>query len=253
MEKVLYEVNNCFAWITLNRPEVHNAVDYDVMSLINQYLDMAETDEDVKVLFITGAGNKAFCSGGDLQKFHNLHTKEEAHGMLSEMGKVLYRIATFPKPTVALMNGIAVGGGCELVTSCDYRIAVEGKKFGFIQGTLGITTGWGGSAILLERLKREDAMLLLYSGDVLTVETGYEIGFINALIQRDLPIKDQAETWSERISSLSLPVIKAYKSYDIERLKLSQLKERMEKEVEQCAVLWESDEHHVAVRKFLSM
>jgi enoyl-CoA hydratase len=251
MSKVLFHKNEHAGWITINRAEVHNAIDYDVMEALYSMLTLAEQDDEIKVVVITGAGAKAFCSGGDLQKFHSLYTKAEAKQMLSKMGEILYKIATFPKITVALLNGTAVGGGCELATSCDFRIAVKNKKFGFIQGTLGITTGWGGSTLLLERVEAPVAMKLLATGNIFTTNQGEELGFISQLLSEDKK-DEEATLWLKQYTSLSLPVIKAYKSYYVSKLNSHHLKERLHKEIDQCATLWESEEHHEAVQKFLN-
>ncbi|WP_261179315.1 enoyl-CoA hydratase/isomerase family protein [Anaerobacillus sp. CMMVII] len=105
----------------------------------------------MKIVVLTGAGTDAFCSGGDLSIFHHIHTKGEAKEMLLKMAKVLHKLFFFSKPTVAYLNGTTVGGGCEIATACDFRIAEKKLKIGFIQGRLGITTGWGGSTYLMER------------------------------------------------------------------------------------------------------
>src|SRR4051812_19543202 len=98
---------------TIKREEKRNAVNYAVMDGLKAAVERAKKD-DVRVLAITGEGEQAFCSGGDLSIFHALHTEREAYNMLAKMGDVLYKLATLPKPTVALLNGPAVGGGCEI-------------------------------------------------------------------------------------------------------------------------------------------
>src|SRR5690606_14490185 len=97
-----------------NRPEKWNAIDYDVMDGLAQVIKEVEANDDDRVFVITGAGQKAFCSGGDLSVFQHLKTEKEAHQMLSRMGMILHSLATLSKPTVALLNGLAIGGGCEL-------------------------------------------------------------------------------------------------------------------------------------------
>jgi enoyl-CoA hydratase len=251
MEKVTYRKVEHISWITLNRPEVHNAIDYEVMEQLLAHLSKAENDNAIKAVVITGAGERTFCSGGDLQKFHALHTKEEALVMLSKMGKVLYRIATFPKITVALLNGTAVGGGCELATACDYRLAFPGNKFGFIQGTLGITTGWGGATLLMERIHSREALPLLLSCERRSTEDGEKIGFISKLLRREIDIEEQVKDWLKPLTTPSLPVLKAYKSYYINQLNGAKIMDRMNSEIDQCATLWQEQEHHDAVNSFL--
>ena len=142
----------------------------------------AAHDDEVKLLVLTGAGSEAFCSGGDLREFQDLHTEEEAFAMLSKMGEILYKLAVFPKPTIALINGSAFGGGCEIATACDFRLAKSGIKLGFVQGTLGITTGWGGASLLLEKNTRAKSVKLLLDAKIHKAEEAKEFGFVDEIV-----------------------------------------------------------------------
>ena len=124
---------------TINREEKRNAINYAVMDGLKEVITYIKNHDDVRFLVVTGAGEKSFCSGGDLSEFHSLETEEEAFGMLNKMGQILYDLATLPVPTIALINGTAVGGGCEIATACDFRLIASHAKAGFIQGSLAIT------------------------------------------------------------------------------------------------------------------
>ncbi|NSL50765.1 enoyl-CoA hydratase/isomerase family protein [Calidifontibacillus erzurumensis] len=251
MGKVLVERDEKgIVWLTINRMEKRNAIDYEVMDIFKATIDEVAANKDDKVLVITGAGNRAFCSGGDLSVFHNLHTKDEAYAMLSKMGEILYSLMTLPKPTVALLNGTAIGGGCEVATACDFRLANENVKFGFVQGKLGITTGWGGASMLFEKLPYDKAMTLLMTAKQYSAREGYELGFIHKLFDEN-EIREQCEAYLAPYLSQSTGVLEAYKNAAIRKWKEVNLRERMFLEIEQCAVLWESDEHHEAVKAFL--
>lgn len=248
-QPVLWEKKNGVGWITLNRPSVRNAINYDVMKYLSTLLNTAKKDEEVKVLIITGAGSKAFCSGGDLSAFHSLKTEEQAYGMLSKMGNVLHELFFFPKPTVALLNGSAVGGGCEIASACDIRLARAEAKVGFIQGRLGITTGWGGGTYLLERINLTRAMDLLYSSTPVTAKQGMDYGFIQYVIKGN-SLKE-TERYVSRFTSQSLGVIESYKALQLERFDVGKIKKSVQNEIERCAKLWASDEHHKRVEAFL--
>jgi enoyl-CoA hydratase/carnithine racemase len=248
-QPVLWHKDNQIGWITINRPQVRNAINYEVMRGFNELLQKAKKDNDVKVIVITGAGTKAFCSGGDLGAFHSLKTEQEAHGMLSKMGKVLEEIFFFPKPTVALLNGFAVGGGCEISAACDIRLARAEAKVGFIQGRLGITTGWGGGSYLLERVRQDHAMDLLYSSSPITAKQAMDRGFIQYVIKGN-SLKE-TERYLSRYTSQPLGVITSYKALQLERYDKQKIRLNVQNEISRCAKLWASDDHHKRVDEFL--
>ncbi|MDF2856513.1 MAG: enoyl-CoA hydratase [Neobacillus sp.] len=233
---------------TITRSDKRNAVNYEVMSGLTKAIDRAK-DSDIKALVITGEGDQAFCSGGDLSVFHALKTKEEAYSMLSKMAGILYSLLTLPKPTVALINGTAIGGGCELLSACDFRLAKEGIKAGFVQGKQAITTGWGGGTIVTEKLPYLHSMKLLMEAEIQTAEFLYEIGFIDEIYQDDSLIA--CERYLGKLLSVDLSVIESYKLMLIRKWEEGKLSERIEKEVRTCSVLWESEAHHEHVRKFI--
>lgn len=251
MKTIRWERQGGISWVTLNRPQVRNAVNFEMMDELNAALSEIEKTED-KLLVITGAGGQAFCSGGDLSSFHSLHTEEEALSMLSKMGQVLKRLFLFKKPTVALLNGAAVGGGCEIAAACDLRIAKKNIKFGFVQGKLGITTGWGGGTMLFERVPSSVAIDYLCSSQLITGEKGYEDGFIHLLLDEEGDLKEACEKALEPFISKSLGVLEAYKQMWLRRLDTDKILRNIDDEIRTCAKLWESDEHHEAVRNFLN-
>lgn len=238
------KLENGLMKVILNRPEKRNAVNYTVMDRLEKALAEARADNMVKALEITGAGAAAFCSGGDLSEFHALKTEEEAYAMLSRMGAILYSIAMFPKPTAAFLNGSAAGGGCEIAAACDFRIARPGVKLGFIQGTLGITTGWGGASLLYEKLPASSASELLLSARFYEAEAAEELGFINR-------IAETPDDFLAPVLEKDLDVLLAYKRVLNAKQEASGLRERMEQEMRQCAVLWAKDAHLQAVSAFL--
>lgn len=249
LNTIIWKRRNSISWVILNRPQVRNAVNFEMMDELHDVLDEIEKTND-KLLIITGNGDKAFCSGGDLSSFHSLHTEEEAFSMLSKMGNVLKKLFLFKKPTIALLNGVAVGGGCELATACDIRIAKKNIKFGFVQGKLGITTGWGGGTMLFERVPSSVALDYLLSSQIHTSEKGFEDGFIQFLLEEG-DLKEECENVLAPYLNQSVDVLTAYKEMWLRRLDSGKIVENIDKEIRNCAKLWESDEHHQAVQNFL--
>lgn len=248
MEKLLLHIENSVAWLTINRAEKRNAIDYEVIELFEEKLTEIESREDVKILVVTGQGTEAFCSGGDLSVFHNIHKKDDAKSMLEKMAKVLQMLFFFPKPTVAFLNGTAVGGGCEIATACDFRIASNKNiKLGFIQGRLGITTGWGGATYLFERLDRKRAFELLLTAKSFDVEEAIRLGFIQDIYSESL-----FHSWLEEMTKQPLGVILAYKKRFLESINKERIYSRVQEEINECSLLWETPEHEEAVQRFMN-
>ncbi len=247
---ITYKDENNLFWFKINRPDKRNAVDYDVMNELKKAIANAKNDTSIRAFVITGTGDHSFCSGGDLSVFHALHTKEEAFSMLSKMANILYSLMTIPMPTFALINGTAVGGGCEIAAACDFRLAVPHAKVGFIQGKLGITTGWGGASMLFEKATGPNALKMLSSSAIYTAEEAKELGFIQKIIQKH---EDEASSNSDIDQYIisSANVLRSYKKALIAKWDHTNLKDRMLAEVTQCSILWEQDEHHDAVADFL--
>ena len=236
--------------LTINRPEIHNAINDEVMQGFKEALQMIKDNQNIGYFVITGAGEKSFCSGGDLSVFHALRTEQEASAMLHQMGGILYEVATLPIPTIALMNGTAVGGGCEIASACDYRIMNEEAKAGFIQGTLAITCGWGGGTYLMQRgLRHDHTMKLLMDAKPLVAKELAEIGFTSSLYTGD-KWAALAE-FTERFQFIHPNVLRSYKELMRRDWENRNVKALVLQEIDQCARLWEAEEHHDAVQSFL--
>lgn len=246
---ILEEHDDGLLVFTINRPEKRNAISYEVMDGLEEALLFAN-EKRIKFLVITGAGERAFCSGGDLAAFHSLRTEQEAYKMLSRMADLLMKLFFLSKPTVALLNGTAVGGGCELAAACDFRIARKHVKAGFIQGTLAITTGWGGGTFISEKLLHENAMKMLMEACLYDAEQLKELGFVQTILEGDS--LESCRQFLHNMLTLEADVLKAYKKTFIDKWSSSRIEERVSQEVRRCAVLWEGDAHHEQVSKFLS-
>lgn len=236
---------------TIDREEKRNAVNDEVMDGLNEVVTYIRNHDDVRFLVITGAGEKSFCSGGDLSVFHALETEDQAFEMLSKMGNILYDLATLPVPTIALINGTAVGGGCEIATACDFRLVAKHAKCGFIQGTLAITTGWGGGTYLFERgLRHDRALKMLVDAKPYDASLLYEIGWAMRVFEGS---KEEAlAQFIENMRQIHPSVHHAYKEIELRKWRERNMYERVMEEVRLCAKLWESEAHHEAVNGFLT-
>ncbi|GEL75981.1 enoyl-CoA hydratase/isomerase family protein [Tenuibacillus multivorans] len=249
MEKeVLFEeYDEGFAVLTINRPEKMNAISLSVVDQLTRWLDKIQSYR-LKFLIITGSGTKAFCAGGDLNDFHGDLDADQAYQVLEPMKNVLYKITTLPFPTIAWMNGVARGGGLEIASACDFRFAKQEGNFGFVQGKLGISTGWGGGTLLYERIHPQDAFQWLVEADIRDVQQLKEIGFIQKVITGE---KIEADCGLlELFINRSYEQMTLWKQQRLQKINLDQLKEQMDQEVKACSKLWESDDHKQAVKQF---
>lgn len=240
---------NGVATFTILRPQRKNAISTAVADGLERFLNEIENDGGVFYAVITGSDG-TFCSGGDLAEYQSLVTSEDAYPMLSRMANLLYRLAILPVPTIALIDGIAVGGGCEIATACDYRLMANDASAGFIQGTLAITTGWGGATLLYEKMNKHDALLRFLSGAKLhTASQLQTFGWATEVYEGTA--EDALRQFIAQMAKVYPSVHCAYKKVATRKWKQASLLERMLEEVALCARLWESDAHHAAVRKFL--
>src|SRR5690606_25726841 len=142
-ETLLVGVRDRIATITINRPDKRNALNAVVRRELVEALDHLRSDDDVRVVIITGAGEKAFVAGADIGEFAERTPLEQREAMQGR--RVFDELAAFPKPTIAMINGFALGGGCELALACDIRVAARSARFGQPEIRLGLIPGGGGT------------------------------------------------------------------------------------------------------------
>lgn len=237
--------------LKFSRPSKLNAIDFEIMEELKEILHHLQSNKELRAIVLVGEGEKAFCSGGDIEVFKGIKTRDDAYAMLSKMGEVLYQLMTFPLPTFAFLNGIALGGGCEIATACDFRVAKQGITVGFIQGKLSITTGWGGATLLHEKLTYDNAMSLLFSAKTVSAEKALELGFITEIVSEQAFIQKAYEFMDQSLVKNS-SVLRSYKAIKVDQWVKTNLYSRMMSEIISCAELWASEDHHQAVEKFLS-
>ena len=166
----------------MNRPEALNALNKAVFAEFEAALDDVEKDNDVYVVIITGAG-RAFIAGADIGEMAPMNVAEGA--AFSELGnRILLRVDLMEKPTIAAVNGFALGGGCEMALACDIRLASEKAKFGQPEVGLGIIPGFGGTQRMARIIGTGPAMELIYTADTIDANRALEIGMVNHVVPR---------------------------------------------------------------------
>jgi len=182
MAEVELELDGGLAVITINRPHARNAIAPSTMDELDKALGEAA---DARALAITGAGDRAFVSGGDLKELAALRTEEQAVDMALRMRGVCDRIAAFPGPVVAALNGHALGGGAEVAVAADIRVAADDVRIGFNQVALAIMPAWGGAERLADLVGRGRALMLAGSGSVLDAAEAERLGLLDLVLPRD--------------------------------------------------------------------
>ncbi len=246
-ELISYEEKQEYGVILMNRPEKRNAISIEMANDLTLLLEEIK-DRPIKFLVIKSAGDKVFCAGGDLNDFHGNLSEEAAYETLHTMKQVLFQLVTLPIPTICLLQGNALGGGCELATACDIRIAKQNSHFGFVQSNLGILPGWGGGALLYEKVHSSFALQWLTEGNMYSSSFLLQKGWLHEVIHED--------EWGDEEKTLrpytnkSLEQLRYLKSQYVEALSVPTLLEKMEKESVRCSSLWASEQHQNKVKEF---
>ena len=177
-ENLLYEKRDQIAFLTLNRPKVLNALNRKTMEELSQILTDAREDRSVRVLILTGAGEKSFVAGADISELAVQTPVSGKDTALFGQG-VLHQLETLGKPSIAAINGFALGGGCELALACSIRLASKTAKLGQPEVKLGIIPGYGGSQRLARLCGKGAAHELCLSGEMISAEEALRIGLVN--------------------------------------------------------------------------
>ncbi len=181
MKYIQIDLLNEIAILRINRPEALNAINLDVIFELARAIDIISADEGIKVLIITGAGERSFCAGADISYMVNIDAVT-AEKYASSAQSVLNKIEKMEKPVIAAINGFALGGGCELSLVCDIRIASENAKIGQPEVTIGIPPGWGGTQRLLRVVGPAKAKEMIFTGKMITAHEAATIGLVNQVI-----------------------------------------------------------------------
>jgi enoyl-CoA hydratase len=190
------EWDGALAVITIDRPHARNAISLETMDQLDKALDGAQ---GARALVIRGAGDRAFVSGGDLKELSALRTESDASAMAFRMRSICDRIAGVPAPTIAALNGHALGGGAEVAVAADIRLAADDINIGFNQVALAIMPAWGGAERLTALVGYSKALLLAGTGTVLDASEAQRIG----LVDRVLPRESFDEDWRAIARSLA--------------------------------------------------
>ena len=183
-KNLLVEASEGIALVTINRPKSLNALNSETLAELNDCFKALEADDDVKVVILTGSGEKSFVAGADISEMVNATAPEgRVMGMLAR--EAFKRLEDMKKPTIAAVNGYALGGGCEISMACDVTVASEKAKFGQPETGLGILPGFGGTQRLPRLVGKKMAKELIFTCDMIDANEAYSIGLANHVVPAD--------------------------------------------------------------------
>lgn len=244
---VLAEARAGVLKFTLDRPEKRNALSSAVIDALEEVLEEYRDDCSLVLAVITGAGDKAFASGGDLVELAAIRSAAAAVQMAERYRTVFDAIRGFPVPVVAALNGDALGGGAELAMACDMRIAAAHARIGFLQGKLAITSGWGGGADLIAAVGTSRALRMMGTAELLSAETAREWGLIEVVAPQAQDFGAFVEGFVGRFSERTPAVMRAYKAM-IRASRFGSTRDELVRiETDNFAQVWAHDDHWNAV------
>ena len=234
--------------VTLTRPEKRNALSDALIGTIGATFAEWSAREDVSLAVLTGSGDKAFASGGDLKELEALRGEAEARAFAARTRTAFDCVRRFPVPVIAVLNGDALGGGAELAMACDHRVALAHARIGFLQAKLNIATAWGGGTDLFTLVGPSRAVRILATAQIFAAADAQRLGLVDAVA----PAGDQAngflQSYVDEMKQRP-QVMRAIKSLAIMHRFGGSTEERASRESACFAAAWVHDDHWSAVAK----
>jgi enoyl-CoA hydratase len=209
-EKIVVHQTEAIATIQLNRPEKLNAVDREMLDILDVEVNRLHQDESVRVVVLEGSGERAFCVGADLNQIATFDSAD-IRRWVNDGNRILSRLANLPVPVIAAINGYAVGGGLEFALACDLRIASEDSSFGLPEITHGWFPGWGGTHRLLNVIGESKAKEMVLLGERIDARTAQNLGLVNRVVPRE-NLADEVQQIAESLAQKSPVAVRAAKA-----------------------------------------
>jgi enoyl-CoA hydratase len=245
---ILFSIDEGIATITFNRPKALNAMNTETMSELMDAVSLCRNDDDIRVIILTGSGDKAFVAGADIAQMQDSEPREALAFM--ELGhETLRLLETTPKPSIAAVNGFALGGGTEISMACDMRFASEKARFGQPEILIGLIPGWGGTQRLPRLVGMGRAKELILGGGQIDATRAYEIGLVNRIYPPET-LMEETIKFARKLSGLPPFQLKMAKQsinfgYDLPLDNAGRL------EVECCAQCFSTEDQKEGMKAFL--
>lgn len=204
-DPIIYKKDGAISWIIFNRPEARNALNYEMADSLETAIDLARRDSDVRVTIVTGEGN-SFMAGSDIKE---LSERDVLSGWANSQRRqrIFSLLDSMEIPTIAAINGFALGAGCEVAASCSLRLAARQAKFGQLEINLGLIPGAGGTQRLPRLIGKGRALELLLTGKMINAEEAFRIGLVNQVVD-DTLLKSEAFDLAMAIAQKSPMAVK---------------------------------------------
>ncbi|MFN0119585.1 MAG: enoyl-CoA hydratase/isomerase family protein [Blastocatellia bacterium] len=246
-ENLLVDKRGRIALVTINRPDKLNALNAATRREIGTTLEALRDDEEIRVVIITGAGEKSFVAGADINEFAGRTAFQQREVMKSRSG--FAAIDDFPKPLIAMVNGFCLGGGCELAMACDIRVASDKARFGQPEINLGIIPGAGGTQRLPRLAGESKAMQMVLTGEPIKAEEALRIGLISEIFPHE-ELEARTMEIAEKIAGKSPIAVRMAKAAVKAAAQLN-LKAGLAQEIDLFALCFASEDKEEGVRAFL--
>ncbi|MCB9421773.1 MAG: enoyl-CoA hydratase/isomerase family protein [Ardenticatenaceae bacterium] len=246
--EIIYKFENNIATIRVNRPEARNALNWAAQEAFAAAVTAVSQTPAIRALIITGTGQQAFVAGGDLKELSQNPDRAAGERLNRIMSQALAQMAKLPMPVIAAINGDAFGGGCEIITACDLRMAAAHAQFSFAQVKVGLTTGWGGTKRLVHLIGQSRAMDLLLTARTFDAKEAYRLGFVHRLVPPNDDVHAAARSWATQLTQLPYDALAATKALILNSYNHSLHEENSEREA--FLKLWAQPDHLEALAAF---
>lgn len=243
---LIIEITHKVALVTLNRPHALNALNKDLLSDLSHFFDAAKEDSQIRVVILTGSGDKSFVAGADIKEFSDFDASRGQELAAQGQASVFDKIENFPKPVIAAINGFALGGGLELAMASHMRIASTNAKLGLPEVTLGLIPGYGGTQRLPKLIGKGRAMQAIFTADMFTAEKAMEIGLVNEVVQQEELIDRAQEIAAKIARNSSVAIAKA-----IEAINASDKENGFQVEIASFGHLFDQDDFMEGTTAFI--
>lgn len=239
-------IDNRIAKVTINRPQALNALNKETIEELSNIFSALEQDENVRVIILTGAGEKAFVAGADIKEFKDFTAMEGEYLAANGQNILFNKIENLNKPVIAAINGYALGGGLELAMACHFRIASNNAKLGLPEVTLGLIPGYGGTQRLPKLIGKGRAMQAIMTAEMFNADRAEQIGLVNEVVPAD-ELLPRALQIAEKIAHNSSTAIASA----IRAINLSDTDQGYATEIKAFGNLFESDDFQEGTTAFL--